>query len=247
MYFLDTCIFIHATNNSTKWFNKAQAILKEKWLTSKIVVEELEEIHKRRKSIYSNISSIDYEKLEGKKTEDFYTSCIKSALGGSKNDEYHLLELYNYLLKETKLKGTDILNKERISILKETIFPILTVIKIRCGNIVGLFNQNPLYYDDHVVPEVWDTSGKYLRNQLYKINGGTQNKGDLRIVTDATIYSHDKNISLNIVTSDGYLVHEATDIKKIIKNMESHHIKNKQIHSEIDITHIKDIIAGSNT
>jgi len=86
MYFLDTCIFIHATNNSTKWFNKAQAILKEKWLTSKIVVEELGEIHKRRKSIYSNISSIDYEKLEGKKTEDFYTSCIKSSLCFSKND-----------------------------------------------------------------------------------------------------------------------------------------------------------------
>jgi len=248
MYFLDTCIFIHATNKSTEWFNKAhKVVFKEEWLTSKVVVEELEEIHKRRKLIYSNLISIDYEKLEGKKTEDFYNKCIKSTLGSNKNDERHLLELYHYILKETELNETTILNEERIKNIQDTVYPLLRVIKVRCGNIVSSFNKDPLYYAKHVVPEVWNTSGKYLRNQLYRIYGGTQNKEDLRIVTDAALYSHDKNISLDIVTSDGYLVSVAINIKKTIKDMELHHIKNKQIHSEIDILHIKNMTTESNT
>ena len=248
MYFLDTCIFIHASHKHSGWFDKTRkTVFKEKWLTSNIVVEELEAIHKRRKTIYSNIISFDYNELEGEKIEIFYNRCIKSALGGNKNDEKHLLKLYNYVIESTTLKNTDILNKERIEKMKAVIFHLLVDIKIRLGNFVHNFKNDALYYGEHVVPEVWDSLGKYLRNQLYRIDHGTQNKLDLRIVTDAAIYSNDNNINLDIVTSDGYLLNMVNDIKQIIKSMEIHHVKSKRLHAKIDIIHIKDITTMPDT
>ena len=239
MYFLDTNIFVHASNKDAKWFDICHEIVfKDNWLTSMVVLRELKEIKRRRWLIYCNIISADYEKFEGKKVWEFYTGCIKSSLGNCKNDERHLLELYHCILQKTGLTETDTLDKEIIERIKETVFPLLLNIKVILGKIINLFD-NVLFYAGHVVPEVWKTpSAKYLKNkQLYvKLKDAKDNKEDLKILIDAIMYGNNKNISLDFITGDAYLSGNAVKIKKIIKDMESHHL-----HAEINIIPIEEL------
>lgn len=221
MYFFDTNVFIHATNKTSELFNRCNTIISEEnWLTSNIVVNELKNVYKRRNQIYLNLGEVisnNYKDFDDKCTNDFYRKCLKSSLGSNKNDCKHIDELYYSSLEETKLKDTDILNRKKLEEIVSTLGFKLFDIRTRFFKMVSLFNSAE-FYDKHVVPAgICDTLSKSLKNKLYKLDYAKRNKQDLNIVVDASIYSNSQSINLDIITSDRYLLENASSIESIIK------------------------------
>lgn len=195
MYFFDTNVFIPAANKTTELFDITNTVISEEnWLTSKIVVDELKNVYKRRNQIYSTLLGIisnNYSDFNGKCVGDLYIKCFRSSLGSNKNDGIHIEELYRCLLKETELNETDTLNREKLERILYTIKPLLDNIRRRFFDIDSLFKKAE-FYDKHVVPEVGDadTLGKSLKKKFSEMNNASKNKQDLKIVADASIYSN---------------------------------------------------------
>ena len=242
MYFPDTCIFVTSTLRQEKYYKKAhKLIIKNQnfWVTSSIVYNELVEIVNRRIKMYKNILELirKYQSNEIKLSkETIWKQYFKSVLTSqhrTKNDEFHLQNLFNYVIEKAKLNTKKVYDKNDIDSLRREIHPIIRKIIINSTWIVNKFN-NPIFYKDHVCQQFYkDSICRKMKQRLYSIEEGSKHKEDLKIVMDAVIYSENFVEAVKILTIDHFLLDN--EIEKEINQIVA------QTHPEaiINIKHLK--------
>lgn len=193
--FLDTSIIVNSTTDFERDYEKSLFVLKNHdWRTTERVVSELRTIKERRKDIYKKI--IGYKFRTEAVFEDLYKKCFIHSCHRNNNDYAHVTNIFRHALRECNAGWKDVITPEMLEKFKGCIFPTITSIKVKSGMVIANFDNNPIYRDQHVIPNVVPTNKckdlqKYLREEL---RNSIAHKGDIKILINAILH--------------GYYVHE---------------------------------------
>ena len=216
MIFIDTSIFICATMKFEKSYKKAKHLINNyEWMTTKHVVEEVNQLKKRRFEIYKRI--IHFWPLSQNKSltvNDIFKRCFKpSVTNFNLNDERHLKNLFNSVIFQLGLKKDQKLTEEILEKFQKTIFSLLNDIKIKTGLICYKLND-PEFKTTHIIePEYLTYYKKFRKGLKKKIKIFTRSeKNDLNIISAFICYAHENNMDVFFVSNDNFFV----NIKKQI-------------------------------
>ena len=178
--FFDTCVFVEATFDKAKFFSKAEKLLNTKFRTSNLVLEEIKELHRRRRTVYfrltqymKNQKDVDVKKLFS----------IVEDLCSNANDQKNLIEIIDSCVKSSKNH-----DERSNSLLRLTgrintkFFAIIRLIEA---------NQDKILISRRMQNDVWKALQPIFKNE-----------SDCKILTNLISVAMFEVLQFNFVTKD---------------------------------------------
>lgn len=224
-YFLDTSVFMCSIDETEQYHKNATMILANYgFLTSSIVIRELENILRLRNKIYWILISDQINKFKNlKEIRQFVFWQIPS----SKNIKSHVERVFSQLSASIDLKENDEINATENNKLKEEAHRILAAPRTKLNIIVQNFNQ-PAYRAKHLIfVEISESSYQNLEKSLKtEIKPLPEQMNDLKIIANAVYHAYANILKHIIVSKDWFFIKNEPIIMAIICSKYHSHERN---------------------